>query len=83
MEELAGKRGEEEMRLFIIIMLLIITGIYVLMFVHIFYTFCKAIILTVLLIFAFSFAFYMAFYDPSENFLVGVFSSKESCLSLI
>ena len=41
------------------------------MFVHMFYTFCKAIILTMLLIFAFSFAFYMAFYDPADNFLVG------------
>ena len=52
-------------------------GIYVLMFVHIFYTFCKAISLTLLLIFAFSFAFYMTFYDPSENFLVCSWSEKK------
>ena len=43
------------------------------MFVHIFYTFCKMIILTALLIFAFSLAFYMAFFDPRPEFLVSLF----------
>ena len=45
-------------------------GIYVLMFLNIFYTFCKMIILTMLLILGFSFAFFMALSDPSEEFRV-------------
>ena len=41
-----------------------------LMFVNIFKTFCKVIVLTLILIIAFSLAFYMAFDDPSFNFAV-------------
>ena len=40
------------------------------MFLNIFYTFCKMIILTMLLILAFSLAFFMAFSDPSMEFAV-------------
>lgn len=54
-----------------------------LMFVHIFYTFCKMIILTSLLIFAFSLAFYMTFFDPSDNFAVRDIHSIIICLVLI
>jgi hypothetical protein len=50
--------------------LYLIAGIYVLMYVHIWYTFCKILFLTILLIFSFSFALYMAFYDPTGNFVV-------------
>ena len=45
-------------------------GIYVLMFLNIFYTFCKMTILMMLLILGFSFAFFMALSDPSEEFAV-------------
>ena len=40
------------------------------MFLNIFYTFCKMIFLTMLLLCAFALAFYMSFYDPSKNFEV-------------
>lgn len=41
-----------------------LTGIYVLMFLSILYTYMKAVILFVLLVIAFSLTFYMVFYDP-------------------
>lgn len=40
------------------------TGIYVLMFLSICYTFLKAVILFALLVLAFSLTFYMVFYEP-------------------
>lgn len=42
-----------------------LTGIYIVMFVDILYTFCRMIILSILLIAAFGLAFYMCFYDPN------------------
>lgn len=42
-----------------------LTGIYVLMFVKIFYTFFKMIILTLLIVIAFSLTLYMAFAEPA------------------
>ena len=42
-----------------------LTGIYVLMFVKIFYTFLKMVTLSVLLVIAFALTFYMAFHEPS------------------
>ena len=53
---------------------LCIAGIYVIMFMNIFYTFCKVIIFTLMLIIAFSLAFYMTFFDPSPNFAVSFVS---------
>jgi transient receptor potential cation channel subfamily A protein 1 len=41
-----------------------LTGIYVLMFVKILYTFLKMLILSVLLVFAFGLTFYLAFTQP-------------------
>lgn len=41
-----------------------------LMFVHIFYTFCKMLILTVMLILSFSIVFYMTFSVPDDVFSV-------------
>ncbi len=40
------------------------TGIYVVMFVDIFYTFCRMIFLSALLVIAFGLAFYMALFEP-------------------
>lgn len=40
------------------------TGIYVVMFLNIFYTFLKVVILSVLLVISFGLAFYMVFYKP-------------------
>ena len=51
--------------LIIIIRKLPLTGIYVVMFLDIFYTFCRLIILSTLLVVAFGLAFYMCFYDPA------------------
>ena len=42
-----------------------LTGIYVLMFINIFYSFWKMAILSILLILSFSFSFYMLFNDPT------------------
>ena len=44
-----------------------LTGIYVLMFVKILYTFLKMLILTLLLVIAFGLTFYMIFFDPAAN----------------
>ena len=41
------------------------TGIYVVMFVDIFYTFWRLFFLTILLVIAFGLSFYMAFYEPA------------------
>ena len=43
-------------------------GIYILMFLNIFYTFWKLIILTALLVIAFSLSFYMVFNEPGILF---------------
>ena len=43
-----------------------LVGLYVLMFVKIFYTFLKVVILSILLVIAFALTFYMAFNDPSN-----------------
>ena len=43
-----------------------LTGIYVVMFLDIFYTFLRMIILSFLLVLSFSFAFYMLFYKPQD-----------------
>ena len=51
--------------LIIFIRKLPLTGIYVVMFVDIFYTFCRLFFLSTLLVIAFSLAFYMAFYEPA------------------
>lgn len=50
--------------LIIFIRKLPLTGIYVVMFVDIFYTFCRLFFLSLLLVIAFGLAFYMAFYEP-------------------
>ena len=44
-----------------------LTGIYVLMFVKILYTFLKMLILTLLLVIAFGLTFFMIFFDPAAN----------------
>ena len=41
-----------------------LTGIYVLMFVNILYTFLRTVMLSFLLVIAFSLTFYMAFFEP-------------------
>lgn len=43
------------------------TGIYVVMFLDIFYTFWRLFFLSMLLVIAFGLAFYMAFYEPNAN----------------
>ena len=43
-----------------------IAGIYVVMFISIFFNFIKVLILALLLILAFAFSFYMIFYDPEH-----------------
>ena len=63
--------------LIIFIRKLPLTGIYVVMFVDIFYTFCKMIILSLLLVIAFGIAFYMAFFEPS----IGVSDFTSHCLT--
>lgn len=50
------------------------TGIYVLMFFDIFYTFWKLFILTGLLLIAFGLSFYMAFFQPGVLFSRSPFS---------
>ena len=54
-----------------------LTGIYVLMFIKIFYTFLKMLVLTLLLVVAFGITFYMVLFDPmatvSHNELCSVF----------
>ena len=44
-----------------------LTGVYVLMFVHIIWSYLKVAFLAVLLITAFGLAFYLQFSEPSEN----------------
>ena len=44
-----------------------LTGVYVLMFVKILYTFLKMLILTLLLVIAFGLTFYMLFFDPAAS----------------
>ena len=44
-----------------------LTGVFVLMFTKILYTFLKMILLAVLLIVAFGLTFYMVFFDPDVN----------------
>ena len=46
------------------------TGIYVVMFLDIFYTFCRLFFLAILLVIAFGLAFFMAFYEPNVNVCV-------------
>ena len=43
-----------------------VTGIYVVMFMNIFYIFLKMAFLAILLILAFAFSFYMLFHDPDN-----------------
>ena len=50
-----------------------VTGIYVVMFMNIFYIFLKMAFLAVLLILAFAFSFYMLFHDP-DNILNNIVS---------
>ena len=50
--------------LIIFIRKLPLTGIYVLMFIDIFYTFCRLFFLSLLLVIAFGLAFYMSFNEP-------------------
>ena len=57
-----------------------LTGIFVVMFVDIFYTFLKMIILSFLLVIAFSLAFYMAFFEPGEEFEVSIVPTVEPLL---
>jgi transient receptor potential cation channel subfamily A protein 1 len=40
------------------------TGIYVLMFLNVFYTFLKVLLLSILLVLAFALTFYLAFTEP-------------------
>ena len=44
-----------------------LTGVYVLMFTKILYTFLKMILLAFLLVIAFGLSFYMVFFDPAVN----------------
>ena len=60
------------MDLIIFLRKLPLTGIFVVMFVDIFYTFLKMIVLSFLLVIAFSLAFYMAFFEPGEQFEVSI-----------
>lgn len=46
-----------------------LTGIYVVMFLDIFYTFMRMVLLSLLLVLSFSFAFYMLFYKPDLQVL--------------
>lgn len=50
--------------LIIFIRKLPLTGIYVVMFVGVFYTFCRLLFLSILLLIAFGLSFYMAFNEP-------------------
>ncbi len=50
--------------LIIFIRKLPLTGVYVVMFLDIFYTFCRMIFLSALLVIAFGLAFYMALFEP-------------------
>ena len=50
--------------LIIFIRKLPLTGIYVVMLLDIFYTFCRLLLLTILLVVAFGLVFYMAFFEP-------------------
>ena len=43
-----------------------LTGLYVVMFLNIFYTFMRMVILAFLLVISFALAFYMLFYDPDD-----------------
>lgn len=52
-----------------------LTGIYVVMFLDIFYTFMRMIILSFLLVLSFSFAFYMLFYKPEDAASVSAHNS--------
>ncbi len=47
-----------------------LTGLYIVMFLHIFHTFLRTIVLGFLLVIAFALAFYMIFYDPNAVSLV-------------
>ena len=44
-----------------------LTGIYVLMFIKILYTFLKMLVLTLLLVIAFGITFYMVLFDPAAT----------------
>jgi transient receptor potential cation channel subfamily A protein 1 len=56
------------------------TGIYVVMFVDIFYTFWRLFFLSLLLVIAFGLAFYMAFYEPDVGFRRTPFSTPARSL---
>ena len=57
-----------------------LAGIYVLMFINIFYSFWKMATLSILLILSFAFSFYMLFNDPS--LATGVRQAVVVCFSL-
>jgi len=52
------------MNLIVFIQKFPLTGIYVLMFINILYTFLRTVMLSFLLVIAFSLTFYMAFFEP-------------------
>lgn len=56
-----------------------VTGIYVVMFMNIFYILLKLAFLAVLLILAFAFSFYMIFNDP-DNVAMGIVSEILHCM---
>lgn len=63
-----------------LIVLISMTGIYVLMFLDIFYTFWKMIVLTSLLVIAFGLSFYMVFDQPGILFSRTPFSDPARSL---
>ncbi len=56
-----------------------ITGIYVVMFMNIFYIFLKMAFLAILLILSFAFSFYMLFNDPQTNTVSNTFTHIITC----
>ena len=58
-----------------------ITGIYVVMFMNIFYIFLKMAFLAVLLILSFAFSFYMLFHDPQINTVSNTLTHLITCNS--
>ena len=67
--------------LIIIFRKLPLTGIFVVMFLDIFYTFLKMIILSFLLVIAFSLSFYMAFFVPGAQFEVSEHPFQECMMT--
>lgn len=60
-----------------------LTGIYVVMFVDIFYTFCRLFFLSLLLVIAFGLAFYMAFNEPKFEVSYPLITRVQLCVQYV